>query len=359
MMMRQSKWAGFAAALLVGAGGLFAATNDPAPEFKEVYDLLRTHLKTMDASALNQAAVQGLLYELQSKVTLLPPETSSGSTNVSGLRKTNLYEGKFLFVQLAQLAPGSAQGLREAWQAAGKTNSLQGLILDLRFASGMDYAAAAAVADLFFATERPLADWGAGLRQATVKPDALAVPLAILVNGKTAGAAEVLAGILRENGIGLLLGSASAGQAHQFDEFKLATGQRLRIATAPVKLGGTKEIPATGLKPDIAITVRSENEKLLWEDAYATVTPETTLTRTNLAARAGGITGTNANGRRLNEAELVRRHREGIPPEDELPATGAGGADARSAGPTLQDPVLARALDLLKGLTLIHLKPNR
>src|SRR6185503_15236598 len=93
------------------------------------------------------------------------------------------------------------------------TNSLTGLVLDLRYAGGFDYSAAAATADLFVNAARPLLNWGNGVVSSQEKTNAIQVPVAVLVNGRTAGAAEALAAALRETGSGLILGGKTAGQA--------------------------------------------------------------------------------------------------------------------------------------------------
>ena len=85
--------------------------------------------------------------------------------------------------------------------------------------------------------------------------DALSVPVAVLVNRQTVGAAEALAAVLRETGAGLILGSNTAGQAMIAQEFPLKNGERLRIATAPIQLGDGSALSGQGLKPDIAVEV--------------------------------------------------------------------------------------------------------
>jgi hypothetical protein len=56
----------------------------------------------------------------------------------------------------------------------------------------------------------------------------------------------------------------------------------------------------------------------------------------------------------LNEAELVREHREGA----DLDAEPAAGREPEPEKPVVRDPVLARALDLLKGLAVVrHSRP--
>jgi len=81
------------------------------------------------------------------------------------------------------------------------------------------------------------------------------------------------------------------------------------------------------------------------------------LSRSNRIAGIGSsltneasLSLTNRTRRRLNEAELVRMHREGESLEF---STGSSRRDGSNpAG--VQDPVLSRALDLLKGLAVVQ-----
>ena len=67
------------------------------------------------------------------------------------------------------------------------------------------------------------------------------MPVAVLVNHDTSGAAEVVGALVRETGTGLILGSTTAGRAMTTKDFPLEGGAELRIATGPIMLGnGTK-----------------------------------------------------------------------------------------------------------------------
>jgi hypothetical protein len=198
-----------------------------------------------------------------------------------------------------------------------------------------------------------LLDWGEGMRSSTAKSNPISIPVALLVNRKTAGAAEALAGMMRHAEIGLVLGSKTAGQASIAREFELSNGQRLRIGTTPVKLAQGKFLAASGLLPDIAVDVSGEDEQAYYSDAYLTKS----ITRSNfLSGVSTGFTNeaslnlTNRRPRRINEAELVRMQREGQSLEFDL---NSRQRDAGSA-PTVQDPALNRALDLLKGLSVVQ-----
>ena len=203
------------------------------------------------------------------------------------------------------------------------------------------------------ANEKPLLDWGKGMRSSNAKSTPLAMPIALLVNGKTSGAAEALAGIMRHAEIGLLIGSRTPGQASIAKEFPLSDGSRLLIPTTPVILGSGKPMPLGGLNPDIKVEVPGEDEQQYYSDAYKVIprspavsglssgiTNELSLSLTNRGPR-----------RRINEAELVRMQRDGQSLENEV---ASGTRDNSPKAPSIQDPALNRALDLLKGLAVVQ-----
>jgi hypothetical protein len=335
--------------LAVGAVPLRAAETPerPAAEFQEVYELLKQHLATATPADLDRAAVRGLLEQLGGRVTLLGDPAADAGTNRLRVEAASVFEKHYAYVRLGRIAAGVENDFADAWKQLGSSNQLKGLALDLRFASGEDYAAAVALADRFFATERPLADWGDGPRQAAGRTDALTLPVAVLVNRRTAGAAEALAAMLRFGDAALLLGTNTAGQAGIAKEFTLKNGARLRVAVAPIKIAGDKIVPFTGLVPDIPVAVAPKEEKLYLANAFRAPTGAVTEATNDPALASSN----RAPRRPRNEADLVRMMREGqnpalertnpAPPPPEPP-------------PQVRDPALARALDLLKGLAVVQ-----
>ena len=344
----------FTAALALLPGSLLssAESTNQAPDFKEVYELLRAHLKGISETELNRAAVQGLVSGLRPKVSLVTNHPS-GAAAADGplVSKSSLFGGGILYLRVARVEKGLDNAVREAYSNLGTTNSLNGVVLDLRFTPGADYAAAAAVGELFLKKEVPLLDWGNGVVMSKKKEEALAGPVAVLVNHHTSGAAEALAAVLRETGAGLLLGSPTAGEAMVAQEFPLRNGQKLRVATAAVELGDGRALPIQGLKPDINVEVALQDEQTYYADAYA-------VPRTGVATGAAGsvatnlAAGTNRVSRRgrFNEAELVRERREGVSLDLETPV----GKDGELEQPLVHDPALARAIDVLKGLAVVR-----
>jgi C-terminal processing protease CtpA/Prc len=327
------------------------ATN-LAPDFKEVYELIRQHVAGLSEAELNRAAVVGLVNALGPKVTLVTNETAE-SNGESATVRSNLFEGDIAYLRIGRVADGLDQQIRRVCRPLDGTNKFKGLVLDLRYSGGDDYLAAAAAADLFVRKEQTLLFWGTKPVQSKEKKDAITIPVALLVNKQTVGAPEALAAIMRQTGAGLILGGVTAGRAMIAQEFPLKDGARLRIATSPIVMGDGSSVSSQGLKPDIAVDVSSVDERAYYADAFKVI-PRTnsagsSLSPTNLAA------GTNRNIRRsrFNEAELVRERREGATLDAD-----DNEKEVEPDKPVVHDPVLARALDLLKGLAVVRRSPS-
>lgn len=336
--------------LLVAIDPLISRAETPAktPDFQEVYQLIKTHSKTISEAELNRAAVKSLLSALSPKVLLVTNDQPQAAS-VRLLSKTNLFDDNIAYFRVAEVSGGLAEKFSEAFRQLSSTNKLNGAVLDLRYAGGVDYDAACAVADLFLAKAEPLLNPGNGMISSHEKTNAIHLPLAILVNSGTTGSAEALAAILRATGAGLILGSKTAGEALAGQEFTLKTGEKLRLATTPVALGNGVVLSTNGIQPDIDVFVNPADETLYYADAFYVVR------KTNQLANARGtnpIDGTNTSANaRFGEAELVRQHRAHLDRDsvEPLPAR-----EPEPEQPLVSDPALARALDLLKGLAVVR-----
>jgi hypothetical protein len=339
--------------LALGQPALPAAGAGASPNFPEVYRLIKEHATGVTDAELNRAAVEGLLAALGPKASWV---TNSLSTNAPAetplVTKASLFEGPIAYLRVAQAGGGLAKELKSAYDRLDSTNTLVGVVLDLRYAEGDDYAAAAAAADWFTSRGEPLLNWGTGIVSSHEKTNAIGVPVVVLVNHETAGAAEALAAMLREVGAGLVLGGRTAGQAMVLKDFPLSAGGQLRIAVAPVTLGNGSPLPAQGINPDITVAVNPEDERAYYGNPFA-VLPKTSALGAARPSSANPADETNLVSRhpRLNEAELVREHKEGLDRDLDLEAPRRLPEPAKLL---VNDPGLSRALDLLKGLALVR-----
>jgi C-terminal processing protease CtpA/Prc len=350
------------AGILWVMGGLMVLLNqgialgDEAPNsnsnFKEVYDLIREHSGGITPEELDKAATKGLLWALKPKVTLVTNSASQkANANMPPVVRSNLFDGDIAYVRIGRVSDDLAKGVRASCDELKGTNGLKGVVLDLRYAAGDDYSAAAATADLFVRKEQPLLNWGNGVVRSHAKNDAISVPVAVLINHDTKAAAEALAAAVRQTGTGLLLGSKTAGEAMVAREYPLKNGDRLRIATARIEVGDSAVMSPDGVKPDIDVDVPGEDEQLYYADAFrALPRPELSVnTSLSLTNQNAGTNNRAAARRRFNEAELVRERKEGA--SFDLDSIDRGNEPDK---PTVHDPALARALDLLKGLAVVR-----
>ena len=126
-----------------------------------------------------------------------------------------------------------------------------------------------------------------------------------------------------------------------------------------------------GLQPDIAVTVSADDERVFWKNPYASPAPDASNARVatnNLLPfvdriseadlvlqkqHEGKTIGTSefhTRGMDLPGPRLIRRPSgDNAGDEDSSPSGGAG-----PQTPVLRDPVLARAVDLVKGLAVVR-----
>ena len=208
------------------------------------------------------------------------------------LSRSSLFENKIAYLRVSSVETGLDEAIGSAWPKFSSATNLIGVVLDLRYADGANSSTAQTVARLI---------------------ETKNLPLTILVNDQTRGEAVVLATALRKSKDGLVFGS-------------------------------TMETISTGsIKPDISVKVSPEDERAYFADAFKAISPTSRI-------GTDGVPTSEPSEDRLTEAELVRRR---------LKDTGQERLNSPSRitepqTPLVRDPVLARAMDLLKGLAVVR-----
>lgn len=313
-----------------------------SPSFEEVYSILKTNLTDLTEKDLQGAAVEGLLSKLGNRAVLVTNVAKADDADAKprpAVAASSVFDTAYGYVRLGDLGTGADKPIGEVMHQLASTNKLKGFVLDLRFAKGSDYQNIYKVADCFFPEGKTIATVGGKTEQSTGRSALNQVPVVILVNRKSQDAVEVLAASLRAAKVGLLLGSQTAGQLSLYRDIPLTTGQTLRVATGEIKFDDGSSMPFDGVKPDIKVDVSLLDEQMYMADAYKVI----------------GDMGTNkpvavTPTRLINEAELVRRHKEGLNPDVEVVPVKPG----ETQGKVVRDPALARALDLVKGLSMVR-----
>ncbi|HET8906588.1 MAG TPA: S41 family peptidase [Ktedonobacterales bacterium] len=164
-------------------------------------------------------------------------------------------------IQITQFASGADKELKQAIKDA-KAKNVQGIVLDLRDNPGGYLNEAISVASEFIpagpnknvlivrtrADRQPQAVETGGL--------ATTMPLAILVNGNTASAAEIVTGAIKVNRPDVhVIGEKTFGTGTVLQPFTLADGSVILIGTAEFLLPDGSSIYNKGIQPDQPLTL--------------------------------------------------------------------------------------------------------
>ncbi|MBU0678759.1 MAG: PDZ domain-containing protein [Verrucomicrobia bacterium] len=171
------------------------------------------------------------------------------------------------YLQVSGLSRNSGKDIVSTirgWSEAGR----YGLILDLRGSAGTDLDAVRDVAGLFgesgsiLFTFRDKDDQEIALQKAEAG-ERISMPTMVLVDGNTAGAAEVLAAALRRSVSGaMLIGRESAGDMCIREPITLSSGDILYLATKKLVVAdGTTYRGDSGIKPDVRVQLDAGQEE--------------------------------------------------------------------------------------------------
>jgi carboxyl-terminal processing protease len=150
-------------------------------------------------------------------------------------------------------------------QQAG--NKLIGLVLDLRNNPGGLLDQAVAVSDAFLDKGEIVSTRGRRSDDAqryNARPGDIAagLPIAVLINGGSASASEIVAGALQDHHRGVVIGTKSFGKGSVQTIIPLAGHGAMRLTTARYYTPSGRSIQAKGIDPDIVVeAAKIENAK--------------------------------------------------------------------------------------------------
>lgn len=240
-------------------------------------------------------------------------------------------------LRVSGFGPGTVDDLERACAEIGAAGRPRALVVDLRGTTGGAVATAVDVGDRFLEDGVIVSTRRRSARSQTIDerraaPGALfpGVPMAVLVDGLTSGAAEIVAASLQDAGRAIVVGSRTFGRGTAHSLVPLSDGRTvLRLTTAEY------------LRPSGAPLHRRPHHTDT--DVWG-VSPDP----------GGEITPT---GSTLETVTAWRTRRDAVPRHDAVPMAAAE-ASPHTRLPRAVDPVMARALVVLEGLAGVD-QPRR
>lgn len=327
-------------------------TSTPTKPWKEAYDLILTNLHLSSETELNQVAVERLITKFPNRIlweTNATTASNPASRQPEPSASSKSFQTQYAYLRALRFDPSLPSSLHAEWKSLSASNQLRGVVLDLRFAGGASYEAAAHAARLFIPGSTPLLSVAG--KDIPPSPSPIPTefpqgPIAILINHKTQEAAEALALLLKQERSAVIIGSKSAGTAGLYQTYTLSNGDRLKLLTGEIKTALGVHPVGTPILPDLAVSLPEADESRFMSDPYAS--PVSTKTGLSNAPKQPAKPAP-----KLNEATLVRRQKEenqNLQDDPSDPSRTA--AIERPKPPELRDPVLARGLDLVEGIVI-------
>jgi carboxyl-terminal processing protease len=191
-------------------------------------------------------------------------------TKVEMIDDTN----KIGYIQLATFeSRTSTEEISDALADLNK-KGMKALILDLRNNGGGLLDQAISIASLFMknglvvsTTDRN----GHDENFPVVDPEGTTYydkPLVVLINGASASASEILAGAIKDNSRGVLIGTKSFGKASVQAVRKLSDGSAILVTTAKYHTPSGTDITKKGIEPTLESIIPTETIKLALEEDY-------------------------------------------------------------------------------------------
>lgn len=163
-----------------------------------------------------------------------------------------LLEPRIGYIKLHSFTTQSPQEIEEALKDLISQGS-ESLVLDLRDNPGGLLNVAIDIAG-YFVPKGPVVYVAQRGQKEQVyytwdKPKGL--PISVLVNERTASAAEILAGAIQDAKTGMIIGTTTFGKGSVQTIFTLESGEGLKLTTAKYLTRGRQDINGKGLTPDI------------------------------------------------------------------------------------------------------------
>jgi carboxyl-terminal processing protease len=256
--------------------------------------------------------------------------------------KSKMLEQGFGYIRISQFQVNTGESMQamidELIEEENGGEPLKGLVLDLRNNPGGVLSAAVSVSDAFL-TDGLVVYTDGRVGDSSVKFEADAddvldgAPIVVLVNNGSASASEIVSGALQDHKRAVIMGSRTFGKGSVQTIMPMRGGAALKITTARYYTPSGRSIQAEGIVPDIILTdlkiEKREGSK-----------------RHRVSEK--DLSGHLSNGKEETEGK------EQSDTAQEQSATTDGEKAAEEPSLAEQDFMLFEALNMLKGLHLVH-----
>ncbi|CAC5345143.1 MULTISPECIES: carboxyl-terminal processing protease CtpB [Planktothrix] len=196
-------------------------------------------------------------------------ETVTYRVNNEGNRKIG-------YIQLREFNSHAAEQMQAAIQALTKEN-VQAFVLDLRGNPGGLLRTSIDIARMWMDTGAIVSTVDRNGKTQEIRNNRTSItklPVVVLVDSNSASASEILAGALKDNQRGVVMGTQTFGKALVQSVFSLSDGSGLAVTIAHYYTPNGIDISHKGVTPDVKVDISDDQKKQLATDPKLIGTPQ-------------------------------------------------------------------------------------
>ncbi len=167
--------------------------------------------------------------------------------------ETEMYDNGIAYIQITEFDEVTVEQFADALKDA-RNNDMKGLIIDLRANPGGSLNAVVEIAKqilpkglIVYTEDRD----GNRKEYSCNGKNELEVPLVVLIDGNSASASEILAGAIKDYGIGTLVGTTTYGKGIVQQAISLGDGSAVKLTISTYYSPNGNNIHGVGVEPDI------------------------------------------------------------------------------------------------------------
>jgi carboxyl-terminal processing protease len=182
-------------------------------------------------------------------------------------------------------------------------------------------------------------------------------PIAVLINGGSASASEIVAGALQDHKRAILVGTKSFGKGSVQTIIPVAGGGAMRLTTARYYTPSGRSIQALGIEPDITVQQAKLEQIATGPGVHEADLKGALVNETAKAEKDNkDKNGDKATPTTIPDDNQADTDEDGLPPMDSEASKKDKGAKGLKKDAPPFDYQLARALDLIHGIALYQTK---
>lgn len=174
--------------------------------------------------------------------------------------ESRMYDNGIAYIQITEFDTVTVDQFTEA-MAVARGQGMKGLILDLRGNPGGNLLSVVSIAKMLLPEGLIVYTEDRDGHRVEYKCDGtkeLEVPMVVLVDGNSASASEILAGAIKDYGIGTLLGTTTFGKGIVQRPVELSDGSAVKLTISSYYTPNGTNIHGIGIEPDVVCEFDSE-----------------------------------------------------------------------------------------------------